>query len=94
MVDTDDSKNVIFALVVDSIWRDRPAPYDCTGTKPTLRAFEVSLSQTMYEFSNAAMQVRCSSRIAATKKLQGPEKILLGLRSKDDLQRRRLSSMR
>jgi len=94
MVDADYSENVFLALVVDPIRRDRPAPYDCTRTKPTLRTFEVSLRQTTYELSDIPVELGCHGRITATEKLQCRQKILLGLRSKDDLQRRRLSSMR
>ena len=62
--------------------------------KTMLRSFEVTLGQPTYELRNVAVQLRCHGRITATKKLQGLEKILLGFWSKDDLQRRRLSSMR
>ena len=59
-----------------------------------LRSFEVTFGQTTYELRNIAVKLPRHGRIAATKKLQGLEKILLGLWSKDDLQRRRHSSMR
>ncbi len=94
MVDADDSKSGFFAQIVDAVWGDWPAPDNRAGTQPLFRSLEVPLRQPTDDISDVGVQSHCRGRVSARQKLHGSQQISLGLRSEDDLQRRKLSSMR
>jgi hypothetical protein len=94
VIDADNSQGFIRALVVQAVWRQRPALHCLTETKLLLGTFKVTVGQTLDQGPDTSDQPRSGGWTATRKKIHGRVEILLGLRCEEHPHRRSLSSMR